>query len=197
MKAFNNHTGIPAPLKRSNVDTDQIIPAVFLKRITRTGFDDGLFKAWRDDPTFVLNQARYTGASILVVGSDFGTGSSREHAVWALLDYGFTVVVGSRFGPIFLNNAGKAGLVLAQLSETDVKVLWQAIEAAPGEQMSVDLVTQTIDFAGMSYHFEIDSYVRERLLAGLDDIGATLQHETTIATFETTRPKYLPVTVVQ
>jgi 3-isopropylmalate/(R)-2-methylmalate dehydratase small subunit len=195
MKAFTTHTGIPVPLRRSNVDTDQIIPAVFLKRISRTGFEDGLFKAWRDNPEFVLNQPRYAEGSILVVGPDFGTGSSREHAVWALLDYGFRVVIGSRFGPIFLNNSGKAGLVLARLTEEIIEGLWNAIEAAPGEQMSVDLEARTVRFGEVTCPFEIDDYTRERLLAGLDDIGATLQHEAEIAVFEADRPSHKPVTV--
>lgn len=197
MEAFVSHTGIPVPLQRSNVDTDQIIPAVFLRRISRTGFDDGLFKAWRDDPDFVLNQPRYSGASILVVGPDFGTGSSREHAVWALMDYGFRVVIGSRFGPIFLVNSGKSGLVLARIDEADVEALWEAIEAAPGEQMTVDLETQTVQFADLTYPFEIDGYTRGRLLAGLDDIGITLQHEEDIAAFESRRPVFLPVTTTE
>jgi 3-isopropylmalate/(R)-2-methylmalate dehydratase small subunit len=195
MKAFTTHAGIPVPLRRSNVDTDQIIPAVFLKRISRTGFDDGLFRAWRDDPEFVLNQSRYAGASILVVGPDFGIGSSREHAVWALLDYGFQVVIGSRFGPIFLNNSGKSGLVLARLTAETVESLQSAIEAAPGEQMNVDLEAKTIRFGEITYPFEIDEYTRERLLAGLDDIGATLQHEAEIASFEAKRPAHKPVTL--
>jgi len=194
MKAFTSHTGIPAPLRRSGVDTDQIIPAVYLKRITRTGFEDGLFQAWRADPSFVLNQEPYCKATILIVGPDFGVGSSREHAVWALQDYGFTVVIGPRFGPIFRNNAGQAGLLLATVSDGDVQELWDAIEAAPGELMTVDLVGRTIELDGRVWAFDIDDHTAGRLLAGLDDIGATLGHEAEIEAFEATRPSFLPTT---
>jgi len=195
MKAFTTHTGVPVPLRRASVDTDQIIPAVYLKRITRTGFADGLFAAWRDDPTFVLNQPPYDVGTILVVGPDFGIGSSREHAVWALQDGGFQVVIGSRFGPIFTNNAGKAGLLLAKLDAADVEAIWDAIEAAPGRPMTVDLEQRTIALGDAVWHFAIDDHTRARLLEGLDDIGATLQHADDIAAFEATRPDYLPTTL--
>jgi len=195
MHAFTTHTGIPVPLRRADVDTDQIIPAVYLKRISRTGFEDGLFSAWRADPAFVLNQERYVDGSILVVGPDFGIGSSREHAVWALQDYGFRAVVGSRFGPIFTNNAGQAGLLLARLSPNDVEAMLAAIEASPGEAMTIDLATRRIALGERTWRFDIDAHTAARLLAGLDDIGLTLQHEADIAAFEAHRPAYLPRTL--
>jgi len=195
MKTFITHTGVPVPLRRSGVDTDQIIPAVYLKRIARTGFEDGLFQAWRADPSFVLNRSPYADGTILVVGPDFGIGSSREHAVWALLDYGFVAVVGARFGDIFRNNAGNAGLLLATVEEPSVEQLWDAIEAAPGEPMTIDLAARTIALGGRVWPFAIDDYTAARLLAGLDDIGVTLAHEADIAAFEARRPSYFPTTL--
>jgi len=195
MKAFTTHTGVPVPLRRSGVDTDQIIPAVYLKRITRSGFEDGLFAAWRGDPDFVLNRPPYDKGTILVAGPDFGIGSSREHAVWALQDYGFVAVIGSRFGDIFRNNAGKAGLLVATVDPAVVEQLWDAIEAAPGQPMTVSLEARTISLGDLVLPFEIDGYTAKRLLAGLDDIGATLQHEDDIAAFEAHRPAFLPTTL--
>ena len=195
MKAFTTHTGVPVALRRSSVDTDQIIPASYLKRITRTGFEDGLFSAWRKDPDFVLNQPPFDKGTVLVVGPDFGIGSSREHAVWALMDYGFVAVIASRFGDIFRNNAGKAGLLVATVDDATVEQLWDAIEAAPGEPMTVSLVDKTISLGGVTWPFAIDDYTAGRLLAGLDDIGATLQHEAEIAAFEAGRPQFLPKTM--
>ncbi|WP_267424947.1 MULTISPECIES: 3-isopropylmalate dehydratase small subunit [unclassified Curtobacterium] len=197
MDAITTVTGIAAPLKRSNVDTDQIIPAVYLKRVTKTGFEDALFSGWRQDPDFVLNQERYQGAKVLVAGPDFGTGSSREHAVWALRDFGFSVVVSPRFADIFKGNAGKQGLVTAMVSEPDVERLWAEIEAHPGIEATVDLVTQRVSLGDVDVAFEIDAYTRWRLMEGLDDIGLTLRDETSITEFESRRaswrPKTLPV----
>ena len=173
MEAFSSHTGVGVPLRRSNVDTDQIIPAVYLKRVSRTGFEDGLFSAWRNDPDFVLNRPEYAGGSVLVAGPDFGTGSSREHAVWALMDYGFRVVISSRFGDIFRGNSAKGGLLAAQVAQPDVELLWKLLENQPGTE----------------------DYTRWRLLEGLDDIGLTLRHADDIATFETSRPGRLPTTI--
>src|SRR6476646_5882661 len=181
MEAFRTHTGIGVPLRRSNVDTDQIIPAVFLKRVTRTGFEDGLFATWRTDPSFVLNLSPFDRGSVLVAGPDFGTGSSREHAVWALLDYGFRVVVSSRFGDIFRGNSGKAGLLAALVEQDVVEKLWATIEADPGAKVTVDLENKTISAGDVSAPFEIDDYTRYRLLNGLDDVGITLSHEADIA----------------
>lgn len=195
MDKFSSHTGIAVPLRRSNVDTDQIIPAVYLKRVTRTGFEDGLFAAWRNDPEFVLNQAAYAAGSILVAGPDFGTGSSREHAVWALQNYGFRVVIGSRFADIFRGNSGKAGLLIAVVDQQVVETLWEIAEATPGTEFSVDLVTKTITAGEQQFGFTIDDYTRHRLLEGLDDIGITLSHEADIAAFEATRPSWLPKTL--
>jgi 3-isopropylmalate/(R)-2-methylmalate dehydratase small subunit len=195
MDKFSSHTGIAVPLRRSNVDTDQIIPAVYLKRVTRTGFEDGLFAAWRNDPDFVLNQPAYTQGSILVAGPDFGTGSSREHAVWALQNYGFRVIIGSRFGDIFRSNSGKAGLVIAGVSQDVVEQLWAIIEANPGVEFSVDLVTKTIAAGESVCEFTIDDYTRHRLLEGLDDIGITLTHADKIAAYEARRPAWLPKTL--
>ncbi len=195
MEKFVNHTGVAVPLQRSNVDTDQIIPAVYLKRITRTGFEDGLFAAWRSDPEFVLNQPAYQPGSILVAGPDFGTGSSREHAVWALQNYGFKVVIGSRFGDIFRGNSGKAGLLVATVDQDVVEQLWEFIEADPGVELSVDLPSRTITAGEQSYQFRIDDYTAHRLLEGLDDIGATLQHDDLIAEFEAARPAFKPATL--
>jgi 3-isopropylmalate/(R)-2-methylmalate dehydratase small subunit len=192
MDRFTTHTGTALPLRRSNVDTDQIIPAVYLKRITRTGFEDGLFAAWRNDPDFVLNQPEYAGASILVAGSDFGTGSSREHAVWALLDYGFRVVVSTRFGDIFRGNSGKSGLLAAVVDESTVSTLWSLIEADPTTEITIDLENKEIRASGLVASFSIDDYTRWRLLAGLDDIGITLGHEHDITGYEAGRPSFKP-----
>ena len=194
MDKFTTHTGVAVPLRRSNVDTDQIIPASYLKRVTRTGFEDGLFAAWRADPDFVLNRPAYDGASVLVAGADFGTGSSREHAVWALMDYGFRVVVSSRFADIFRGNSGKAGLLTAAVSEGDGELLLKLLEEEPGAGATVDLGAKTISCRGVVVPFEVDDYVRWRLMEGLDDIALTLRHEDVIADFEATRPGYLPVT---
>jgi 3-isopropylmalate/(R)-2-methylmalate dehydratase small subunit len=194
MDAFTTHTGTAVPLRRSNVDTDQIIPAVYLKRVTKTGFEDGLFAAWRNDPSFVLNQPQYAGATILVPGPDFGTGSSREHAVWALQNYGFKVVIGSRFGDIFRGNSGKAGLLIAVVEQKIVEELWDHIEAHPEDPLTVDLRERTITATGFSVTFEIDDYTRWRLLEGLDDIGLTLRQVDHIAAYERTRPTYKPST---
>ena len=195
MEKYISHTGIAVPLRRSNVDTDQIIPAVYLKRITRTGFEDGLFAAWRRDPEFVLNQPAYTAGSVLVAGPDFGTGSSREHAVWALQNYGFKVVIGTRFGDIFRSNSGKAGLLVALVSEADRDALWEAVEADPTVETTVDLPSQTITRGALTVSFEIDDYTKHRLLNGLDDISLTLQHADTISAFEATRPSFKPKTL--
>ncbi|GAA4763893.1 3-isopropylmalate dehydratase small subunit [Microbacterium gilvum] len=195
MEKFTTHTGIAAPLKRSNVDTDQIIPAVFLKRVTKTGFDDALFHGWRQDPAFVLNQPAYQGASILVAGPDFGTGSSREHAVWALRDFGFKVVLSPRFADIFRGNSGKQGLVAGVVSEDDAKRFWAAIEAQPGASMTVDLVERTAVLGDFTAAFDIDDYTRWRLLEGLDDIGLTLRNEEKIAEFEARREAWRPRTI--
>jgi 3-isopropylmalate/(R)-2-methylmalate dehydratase small subunit len=188
-------TGIAAPLKRSNVDTDQIIPAEFLKRVTKTGFDDALFFAWRQDPEFVLNQPAFAGASILVAGPDFGTGSSREHAVWALRDFGFNAVLSSRFGDIFRGNSGKQGLLAAQVAEADIEAIWALIDANPGMQISVDLVARTVTAGTLEVPFEIDDYTRWRLLEGLDDIGLTLRDEDRITEFEARRESWRPLTL--
>jgi 3-isopropylmalate/(R)-2-methylmalate dehydratase small subunit len=195
MDKFDSHTGVVVPLRRSNVDTDQIIPAVYLKRVTRTGFEDGLFAAWRNDPEFVLNNPAYASGSILVPGPDFGTGSSREHAVWALQNYGFKVIVGSRFGDIFRSNSGKAGLVIATVPQETVEQLWQFAEANPGVEITVSLVDKTVTAGDDVYDFTIDDYTRHRLLEGLDDIGLTLQHQDLISEFEAKRPSWLPKTL--
>lgn len=195
MEKFATHTGVAAPLKRSAVDTDQIIPAVFLKRVTKTGFDDALFANLREDPDFVLNQDAYRSASVLVAGPDFGTGSSREHAVWALRDYGFRVVLSSRFGDIFRGNAGKQGLVTGVLAEEDVERLWAAVDAQPGVEMTVDLTAKTATVGDLTVSFEIDDYTRWRLLEGLDDIGLTLRDADKIAQFEARREAWRPRTL--
>ena len=195
MDKFDSHTGVVVPLRRSNVDTDQIIPAVYLKRVTRTGFEDGLFAAWRNDPEFVLNNPAYESGSILVPGPDFGTGSSREHAVWALQNYGFKVIVGSRFGDIFRSNSGKAGLVIATVPQGTVEKLWDFAEANPGAEITVSLVDKTVTAGDDVYAFTTDDYTRHRLLEGLDDIGLTLQHEDLISEFEAGRPSWLPRTL--
>jgi 3-isopropylmalate/(R)-2-methylmalate dehydratase small subunit len=194
MDAFSTHTGIGVPLRRSNVDTDQIIPAVYLKRVTRTGFEDGLFSAWRNDPSFVLNQEPFDKGSVLVAGSDFGTGSSREHAVWALMNYGFRVVISSRFADIFRGNSAKAGLLAAEVAQPDVELLWKLLENQPGTEITVDLTEKTVQAADLTVPFEIDDYTRWRLLEGLDDIGLTLRHEGDITAFEAARPARMPVT---
>ncbi|SNR43643.1 3-isopropylmalate/(R)-2-methylmalate dehydratase small subunit [Blastococcus mobilis] len=193
MDAFTTHTGTAAPLRRSAVDTDQIIPAEYLKRITRTGFADGLFKAWRtNEPDFVLNQPQYADASILVAGPDFGTGSSREHANWALLDGGFRVVISSRFADIFRNNSTKAGLLTVVLPQEQVEALWTAIETDPAMQVTVDLQAKQITYDDVSVPFEIDDYVRWRLLEGLDDVGLTERNLDDVEAFEAGRPAWLP-----
>ena len=195
MEPFTTHTGIGVPLRRSNVDTDQIIPAVYLKRVSRTGFEDGLFAAWRSDEQFVLNQEPFRHGSVLVAGPDFGTGSSREHAVWALMNYGFRVVISSRFADIFRGNAGKQGLLAAQCEQADVELLWKLIENEPGIEVSVDLASKTVRAKDFTAPFEIDDYTRWRLLEGLDDIALTLRHAETVDFFENNRPSWKPVTV--
>jgi 3-isopropylmalate/(R)-2-methylmalate dehydratase small subunit len=194
MDAFTTHTGRAVPLRRSNVDTDQIIPAEYLKRVSRTGFADGLFKAWRDDPSFVLNDSRYDGATVLVAGTDFGTGSSREHAVWALQDHGFRAVISPRFADIFRGNALKGGLLPVELSEEIVTTLQDICEADPRAEVTVDLVDRVVRAPGLEAGFEIDDYTRWRLMEGLDDIGLTLTHADEIADFESRRPTWMPVT---
>jgi len=195
MQAFTTVTGVAAPLRRSNVDTDQIIPAQFLKRVTKTGFEDALFHGWRQDPDFVLNRPEYQGARVLVAGPDFGTGSSREHAVWALRDFGFDVVISARFGDIFRGNSGKQGLLAAAVAEEDVERIWAAIEAAPGAHATVDLVAQTATVADLTVPFEVDAYTKWRLVEGLDDIGLTLRDEAAITEFETRRAAWRPETL--
>lgn len=195
MQAFTTHTGTAAPLRRSNVDTDQIVPAVYLKRVTRTGFADGCFAAWRNDPEFVLNRPEYAGVSVLIAGPDFGTGSSREHAVWALQDFGFRVVVSSRFADIFRGNAGKAGLLAAEVTQEDVERLWAAVEADPAASCTVDLTARTITVGDITADFRIDDYTRWRLLEGLDDIALTLRHADLVDAFEARRPSFLPTTL--
>ena len=195
MDAFTTHAGVGVPLRRSNVDTDQIIPAVYLKRVTRSGFEDGLFAAWRKDPEFVLNDDAYRAGSVLVAGPDFGTGSSREHAVWALQNYGFKVVIGSRFGDIFRGNSGKAGLLVAVVDQDVVEALWDYLEASPGVEIAVSLEDKTIIAGSDTYPFTIDDYTRHRLLNGLDDISLTLQHEADIAAYEAKRPSWKVKTI--
>ncbi|MCI2959066.1 3-isopropylmalate dehydratase small subunit [Agromyces atrinae] len=197
MQKFTTVTGVAVPMRRSNVDTDQIIPAVFLKRVTKTGFEDALFYGWRQDPDFILNQEPYQGARVLVAGADFGTGSSREHAVWALRDFGFEVVLSPRFADIFRGNSGKQGLLAGQITEADAERLWEAIEASPGIEITVDLVARTASVGDLTVSFEVDDYTRWRLLEGLDDIGLTLRDEEKISEFEarreTWRPRTLPI----
>jgi 3-isopropylmalate/(R)-2-methylmalate dehydratase small subunit len=195
MEKFTQHTGVGVPLRRSNVDTDQIIPAVYLKRVTRTGFEDALFAAWRSDPEFVLNQKAYSAGSVLVAGPDFGTGSSREHAVWALKDYGFKVVISARFADIFRGNSGKQGLLAAQAAPDDVELLWKILETKPGTEVTVDLEARTITCDGVVVPFQVDDYTRWRLLEGLDDIGLTLAHEDEITAYESTRAAWRPKTL--
>lgn len=193
MEAFTVHTGTAAPLHRSNVDTDQIIPAEYLKRITRHGFEDALFASWRKDPEFVLNLPQYQGASILVAGPDFGTGSSREHAVWALQDYGFTVILSSRFADIFRGNSGKGGLLTAVIPQEAIEKLWEITESDPSTPVTVDLQERSVTAGDFRCDFEVDDYVRWRLLEGLDDIGITLEHADAISEFEKNRPSFKPV----
>ncbi|CAB4941452.1 MAG: 3-isopropylmalate dehydratase small subunit [Actinobacteria bacterium] len=195
MDKFTTHTGTGVPLRRSNVDTDQIIPAVYLKRVTRSGFEDGLFSAWRNDPEFVLNKAEYKAGTILVAGADFGTGSSREHAVWALQNYGFKAVLSSRFADIFRGNSMKAGLLTVILTESEIEAIWAAIEADATTQITVDLENRQVRYGSTTLSFAIDDYTRWRLIEGLDDIGLTLKHVDAISTFEKARPAYKPVTL--
>jgi len=195
MEKFIKHTGSGVPLRRSNVDTDQIIPAVYLKRVTRSGFEDGLFSAWRSDPEFVLNKDEYKNGSILVAGPEFGTGSSREHAVWALQNYGFKAVISSRFADIFRGNSLKGGLLTVILAQEAVEAIWQAIEAVPSTAITVDLETRTVSYNDVSVAFELDDYTRWRLMEGLDDIGLTLNHTDSIDAFEAQRPSYKPTTL--
>ena len=195
MDKFTTHTGVGVPLRRGNVDTDQIIPAEYLKRVTRSGFEDGLFAAWRKDTTFVLNNPLYAAGSVLVAGPDFGTGSSREHAVWALMNYGFRVVISSRFADIFCGNSSKAGLLTAQVNQDDVELIWDLLESEPGAEVTVDLRLKTVTANGIAATFEVDDYTRWRLLEGMDDIGLTLRHEAEVSAFESNRPPYKPTTV--
>ena len=195
LEPFTTHTGVGVPLRRSNVDTDQIIPAVYLKRVTKTGFEDGLFAAWRNDESFVLNQEPFRAGSVLVAGPDFGTGSSREHAVWALKDYGFRVVLSSRFADIFRGNSGKQGLLAGQMAQDDVELLWKLLENEPGAQVTVDLEARTATCGTSVFSFQVDDYTRWRLMEGLDDIGLTLRHEDAIDAFEAERPSWKPKTL--
>jgi len=195
MDKFTTHTGVGVPLRRSNVDTDQIIPAEYLKSVARTGFEDGLFAAWRKDETFVLNNPLYAAGSVLVAGPDFGTGSSRQHAVWALMNYGFRVVIASRFADIFRGNSGKEGLLTAQASQGDVELIWKLLESEPGAEVTVDLPSRTITVKDIVAPFELDDYTRWRLLEGLDDIGLTLRHEVEVTSFEAKRPSHKPTTI--
>jgi 3-isopropylmalate/(R)-2-methylmalate dehydratase small subunit len=195
MEKFISHTGTGLPLRRSNVDTDQIIPAVWLKKITRDGFEEGLFAAWRQDPDFVLNKPEFANGTVLVTGADFGTGSSREHAVWALQNYGFRAVISSRFADIFRGNSLKGGLLTVVLSQSDVEAIWKAIESDPSTEITVDLEARQVRYANQSIGFEIDDYTRWRLMEGLDDIGLTLRHVDAIDAFEKGRPAYKPATL--
>ena len=195
MEKFISHTGTGLPLRRSNVDTDQIIPAVWLKKITRDGFEEGLFAAWRQDPEFVLNKPEFANGTVLVTGADFGTGSSREHAVWALQNYGFRAVISSRFADIFRGNSLKGGLLTVVLPQSDVEAIWKAIESDPSTEITVDLEARQVRYANQSIGFEIDDYTRWRLMEGLDDIGLTLRHVTDIDSFEKVRPAYKPATL--
>lgn len=194
MEKFTTHTGVGTPLRRGNVDTDQIIPAHYLKRVTRHGYEDALFAAWRSDPDFILNQEGHAAGTVLVAGPQFGTGSSREHAVWALQDYGFKVVLSSGFADIFRGNAGKGGLLAAQVPESVIERLWDLLEQNPGTEVTVDLVSNRVQADGIDEPFEVDEYVRWRLLEGLDDVGITLTHEGDVDQFEARRPSYLPTT---
>lgn len=193
MEKFTTHTGVGVPLTRSNVDTDQIIPAVYLKRVSRTGFDDGLFSNWRtNEPDFVLNQEPFKDGSVLFAGPDFGTGSSREHAVWALMDYGFKAVFSPRFADIFRGNTSKAGLLAGQMTESDIELIWKILEQNPGMEVTVSLEDRTVTVGENTFTFEIDDYIRWRLMEGLDDIGLTMRDEGAIEEFEDTRPAYKP-----
>ena len=195
MEKFIKHTGTGVPLRRSNVDTDQIIPAVYLKRVTRSGFEDGLFAAWRNDPEFVLNKPEFKSGTVLLAGADFGTGSSREHAVWALQNYGFKVVISSRFADIFRGNSLKGGLLTVILPQADVETMWAAVEADPTTAITVDLETRTVSFGSISLPFAIDDYTRWRLMEGLDDIGLTLKQTDSIDAFEEKRASHKPATL--
>ena len=193
MEKFTKYTGVGVPLQRSNVDTDQIIPAVYLKRVTRTGFEDGLFSNWRkSDPTFVLNQETYKNGSVLIAGPDFGTGSSREHAVWALMDYGFRAVFSSRFADIFRGNSGKAGMLTGLMEQSDIELLWKLMEQNPGLEMTVDLENQIVTAGDTVVSFEVDPYIRWRLMEGLDDVGLTLRKTDEIEAYEAARPAFKP-----
>jgi 3-isopropylmalate/(R)-2-methylmalate dehydratase small subunit len=195
MEKFTTHTGRAVPLRRTNVDTDQIIPAVYLKRVTRSGFEDGLFAAWRQDPDFALNRPEYSGADVLVAGHDFGTGSSREHAVWALQNYGFKAVISPRFADIFRSNSLKGGLLTVVLPEAVIEQLWQTVETDPSTDVTVDLVAREVRYRDAVVPFEIDDYTRWRLMEGLDDIGLTFRHADGVEKFESTRPGWKPVTL--
>lgn len=195
MEPITTHTGVGVPLRQSNVDTDQIIPAVYLKRITKTGFDDALFSSWRKNPDFVLNQPEYTHGTVLVAGPDFGTGSSREHAVWALKDYGFRVVIASRFADIFYGNSAKQGLLTAKVAQSDVERIWKELESTPGAEVTVDLESRTVRCGAVDTTFEIDNYTRWRLMEGLDDISLTLTQESSIRDFEASRLPFKPKTL--
>ncbi|CAN2207878.1 LeuD 3-isopropylmalate dehydratase small subunit [Candidatus Nanopelagicaceae bacterium] len=195
MEKFISHTGTGVPLRRSNVDTDQIIPAVYLKRVTRSGFEDGLFSAWRSDPEFVLNKEEFKKGTVLVAGPEFGTGSSREHAVWALQNYGFKTVISSRFADIFRGNSLKGGLLTVILPQEDVEALWVAIESDPTTAITVDLDSRTVSYKDVTVAFELDDYTRWRLMEGLDDIGLTLKQTDSIDAFEAKRPSFKPTTL--
>ena len=195
MEKFTTFSGVAVPLRRSNVDTDQIIPAVYLKRITKTGFEDALFASWRNDPEFVLNDPAYENGSVLIAGPDFGTGSSREHAVWALRDYGFKAVLSSKFADIFKGNSGKQGLIAGEITDEDTQKLWDAILRNPGVEITIDLVHRTATLGDLTVEFSIDEYTRWRLLEGLDDIGLTLRDESSITDFESRRPNWMPKTL--
>lgn len=195
MEKFIKHTGTALPLRRSNVDTDQIIPAVYLKRVTRSGFEDGLFSAWRSDPQFVLNKSEYKTATILVAGVDFGTGSSREHAVWALQNYGFKVVISSRFADIFRGNSLKGGLLTVILEQRDIEGIWSAIEADPTTQLTIDLISRSVTYNDIELSFALDDYTRWRLMEGLDDIGLTIKKVESIDSFEKARSEFKPATL--
>ena len=195
MDKYLTHTGTVLPLRRSNVDTDQIIPAVYLKRVTKSGFEDGLFAAWRNDPDFVLNKPEFKNGTVLVAGVDFGTGSSREHAVWALQNFGFKVVISSRFADIFRGNSQKAGLLTVVLPQAEVEKLWSAIESNPATKVTVDLGAKTVSWDGNSVGFEIDDYTRWRLMEGLDDIGLTLKNISDVDSYESKRPTFKPKTL--
>jgi len=195
MEKFITHTGTGVPLRRSNVDTDQIIPAVYLKRVTRSGFEDGLFAAWRNDPDFVLNKPEFKSGTVLLAGPDFGTGSSREHAVWALQNYGFKVVISSRFADIFRGNSLKGGLLTVILPQADVEAMWAVVEADPTTAITVDLESRTVSYGSISHPFAIDDYTRWRLMEGLDDIGLTLKETDSIDAFEEKRASHKPATL--